>query len=131
MRLLEGLPAPQAAALAGALALRDHGSTNRFTIYAGVLSWLAAIAETAPVLAVIDDIQWLDAPSREGLLFAARRLGDAERIAMLLAGRAETGWAAPSGVPSIVLEGVDAAAGRALLARQPRAMSAAVRDRLL
>jgi DNA-binding CsgD family transcriptional regulator len=128
--LLDDLPAPQASALTGAFALSEQSAADRFAVYAGVLSLLAALAEAEPVLVVIDDVQWIDAPSAEGLLFAARRLA-VEPVGMLIAGRVDPCWAASSGLAGIALGGIDEAAGRALLAREPRAMSAAVRDRLL
>src|SRR4051812_15847477 len=71
---LDDLPAPQAAALGGALALSEQASSDRFAVYAGVLSLLAALADDGPVLVVIDDLQWIDVPSAEAVLFAARRL---------------------------------------------------------
>src|SRR5262249_33382411 len=58
--VLDALPAPQAEALAGALSLRQADAPpDRFTIYAGVLSLLAAIAEERPVLVLVDDAHWL------------------------------------------------------------------------
>ena len=48
-----------------------------------MLSLLAAVAEDGPLLVLVDDAQWIDAPSVATLLFAARRLG-AEGIAMLI-----------------------------------------------
>src|SRR5256885_2182560 len=71
---LEALPPPQAAALRGALARGPAAAGDRFPVPAGLLSLLAAAAETQPVLAVIDDAQWLDDPSLEAFLFAGRRL---------------------------------------------------------
>src|SRR3954449_4927216 len=79
---LDAIPAPQAAALKGALALGPATPGDRFTAPAGLLSLLAAAAEERPALVLIDDAQWLDAPSLEAFLFAGRRLG-AEGIAML------------------------------------------------
>jgi DNA-binding CsgD family transcriptional regulator len=42
--------------------------------FAGLLRLLA---RDRPVLVAVDDVQWLDVPSRRALAFAARRLGDA------------------------------------------------------
>jgi DNA-binding CsgD family transcriptional regulator len=79
---LDAIPAAQAAALRGALALGPATPGDRFTVPAGLLSLLAAAAEERPVLVLIEDAQWLDDPSLEAFLFAGRRLG-AEGIAML------------------------------------------------
>ena len=49
---------------------------------------LIGLAADGPVLVGVDDLQWLDRPSRNTLLFALRRLGD-ERIGVLLAVRGE------------------------------------------
>ena len=71
------IPPVPATALGGALALEAATVTDRFAVAAGVLSLLAAAAERQPVLALADDLQWLDEAWREALVFAARRL-DAE-----------------------------------------------------
>src|SRR4051794_36138887 len=86
---LDTIPAPQAAALKGALALGPATPGDRFTAPAGLLSLLAVAAEERPVLVIIDDAQWLDGPSLEAFLFAGRRLA-AEGVAMLGALRAGT-----------------------------------------
>ena len=55
---------------------------DRFTVPAALLSLLARAADEQPVLAIVDDTQWLDEPSLEAFLFAGRRLGQ-EGVAML------------------------------------------------
>src|SRR5919206_3631318 len=86
---LDEIPSVQAEALRGALALGPAAAHDRFTVPAAVLSLLAVAAEERPVLAVIDDAQWLDEPSIEAFLFAGRRLG-ADGVAMLGALRDST-----------------------------------------
>ncbi len=86
------IPAVQADALRGALALGPATSGDRFTVPAALLSLLAA--EDQPVLAVVDDAQWLDLPSLEACLFAGRRLGR-EGVALVFCTRAD----APLDVP--------------------------------
>src|ERR687895_376494 len=86
---LDDVPAVQAGALRGALALGPAAPHDRFTVPAGLLSLLAVAAEEQPVLVSIDDAQWLDEPSLEAFLFAGRRLG-AEGGAMLGSLRAGT-----------------------------------------
>lgn len=83
---LDALPDVQAAAMRSALALGPATESDRFTVPAALLSLLARAADERPVLAVVDDVQWLDEPSLEAFLFAGRRLG-AEGVAMLAAAR--------------------------------------------
>jgi len=111
LHLRERLPAAQAAALGGALALAGAppAAHARLAIGAALLGILAVAAEDAPVLCVVDDMQWLDDPSREALRFAARRLG-AEGVAMLGAQRTPLSEAS-AGIPELELDalGDDAA----------------------
>lgn len=86
LSLLDRIPAPQATALAGALALGPAGAYDRFAIGAATLSLLSASAEERPVALLIDDAHFLDRSSAETLLFTARRLL-ADRIALVLAVR--------------------------------------------
>jgi DNA-binding CsgD family transcriptional regulator len=95
--LLERIPAPQAVALGGALALRPAHAQERFAVGAATLSLLAAYAEEGPVVVLVDDAHWLDDSSAQALLFAFRRLV-ADPIAVLLAVR--------EGEPSL-LDGAD------------------------
>ncbi|MFI6578373.1 AAA family ATPase [Nocardiopsis sp. NPDC050513] len=83
---VDALPGPQARALRGALGSADGDAPNRFLVGLAVLTLLADLAETGPVLCLVDDAHWLDQASAEALLFAARRL-EAERVAVLLAVR--------------------------------------------
>src|SRR6266513_2237242 len=71
---IDALPERQAAALRGALALGPPVESDRYAVAAATLSLLASVAEGAPVLAIVDDAHWIDASSREAILFAARRL---------------------------------------------------------
>ncbi|MFL6132493.1 MAG: LuxR C-terminal-related transcriptional regulator, partial [Nocardioidaceae bacterium] len=75
---------------------------------------------------------WLDSASADALLFATRRLG-ADRVAMIFAARdSDDQTFAPLGVPSLRLQGLDAAAVRALLAENTRVVVAPeVTERLL
>jgi DNA-binding CsgD family transcriptional regulator len=103
------IPAPQAAALAGALRLTsppDGG--DRFASYLATLSLLAQEADETPVLAIIDDVQWLDTATIEALAFVCRRLS-AEPIAVLMSAR-DSQDALPVGLrdlPTTQLRGLD------------------------
>ncbi|HET7855592.1 MAG TPA: AAA family ATPase [Gaiellaceae bacterium] len=128
------LPEPQAAALAGALGLTPPVAGDRFTICAGTLNLLAAVAEVAPVLAIVDDAQWLDTSSAEALLFAARRL-DSEGVALLLGIREGEACAfSASGLDELVLVGLKREHARELLSRRleheaaPEVVERLVRD---
>jgi DNA-binding CsgD family transcriptional regulator len=80
---LDRIPAPQATALASALALGPARALDRFAIGAATLSLLCASAEEGPLALLVDDAHWLDRSSSETLLFAARRLL-ADPIALVL-----------------------------------------------
>jgi DNA-binding CsgD family transcriptional regulator len=113
---LRELPQPQSAALAGALGLASSTGSDRLLISAAVLGLLAAAAEDRPVLCVVDDAQWLDRPSADALVFAARRL-QAERLAMLFGAReAEVRRFEAAGVPDLALTGLDPPSAAAVLA---------------
>ena len=56
-------------------------------VAAGFLSLMRALASVRPLIIAVDDVQWLDPPSRGVLEFAARRL-DSETIGLLYALRA-------------------------------------------
>lgn len=67
------LPAPQAAALAAALALGPPAPGDRLAVCVATVGLLRVAARRRPVLVLVDDLHWLDAPSRECVLYAARR----------------------------------------------------------
>ena len=132
LELVDRLPAPQAAALRGALGLSFDGVQDRFLVSAGLLSLLAEACEARPVLCCVDDAQWLDPPSAEALVFAARRF-QAEPIALLMAARAGDArrFDAP-GLAELEIGGLDPQHAQALLsARLDRSVAPDVADRLL
>ncbi|MEA2459376.1 MAG: hypothetical protein QOC95_2348 [Thermoleophilaceae bacterium] len=94
---LDRIPARQAEALSGALALGPPAESGRFAVGAATLSLLSAFAEEAPLALLVDDAHLLDGSSAGALLFAARRLV-ADPIAVVLTVR--------EGEPSL-LEGAD------------------------
>lgn len=96
LALREELPPVQARALGVAFALEEPVPLERFAVPAGVLSLLTRGAEDRPLLAVVDDLHWVDEASREALLFAARRLRE-EGVALLVATRDEDAVAAELG----------------------------------
>ncbi|MGD1348668.1 AAA family ATPase [Mycobacterium seoulense] len=70
------LPTPQRQGLDAAL-LRRHArphDTDPRAVAAGFLAVIDRLAAGGPVLIAIDDLQWLDTSSANGIAFAARRL---------------------------------------------------------
>src|SRR4051794_4790125 len=112
---IDRIPAPQAAALAGALALAPATAQGRFATGAAALSLLSAYADDGPLLLVVDDAHLLDASSAEALLFAARRLV-ADPIAVLIAVReGEPSLLDGADLPTLRLGGLGEAETAALL----------------
>jgi DNA-binding CsgD family transcriptional regulator len=112
------IPEAQAEALRGALAIGPPVEADRFAVCAATLSLLAAVAEETPVLALIDDAQWIDASSLETVIFAVRRL-DAEGIAVVFAAReGETPLLDRAGLPQLLLPGLDVETSTELLTEQ-------------
>ncbi len=111
------LPDPQRRALESMLALGPASDGGHFTICTATLGILAAGAEDSGIVVLVDDAHWLDPSSAEALRFTARRLRG-EGIAMLLAARPTPGdERGDAGIPTLQLDGLDAEAARALLAR--------------
>jgi len=110
---LPALPAPQSAALAAALALGPPAPGDRLAVSVATLGLLRAAGR--PVVAVVDDLQWLDAPSRECVLYAARRASAS--IAVVLAVRDPWDAQERAGLPVLPLGPVDGAAALVLLRR--------------
>jgi predicted ATPase len=124
---LDRLPAPQARALRGAFGEQEGSAVDRFVVFVATLSLLSEAAEERPVIAVVDDAQWLDAASAEALLFVARRLL-ADRVALVFGAReGDVRAFHGDGLPALVLGGLDAASAGALLTeRAGAAVSAEV-----
>ena len=80
---LDRIPAPQARAVAGALALGPASARDRFAVGAATLSLLSSYAEEGPLALLVDDAHLLDGSSADALRFAARRLV-ADPIALIL-----------------------------------------------
>jgi len=114
--LIPEVPAPQAAALMGALALGPPSTTDPYATIAATLSNPASSAEQQPIVVIVDDHQWLDASSERAVRFASRRI-HADRIAILLGSRTDVdGNPFSPGVERIVPRGIDVDACRRLLA---------------
>src|ERR1700730_9018215 len=110
------LPFPQRDALGSAFGLSAGPPADRFLVGLGALTLLADAAAEQPMIWLVDDAQWLDRESVEVLGFVGRRLY-ADRIGLLFGAREPSpGLTALDGLPTRRLDGLEAAAARALLA---------------
>jgi DNA-binding CsgD family transcriptional regulator len=112
---LEALPGPQRDALRVAFGMQDGNAPDRFLVALAILSLLAEVAETQPLVCLVDDVQWLDRASAQALAFVARRLL-AERIAMVFAVREPSEHDELHGLPELVVNGLGDDEARSLLA---------------
>jgi DNA-binding CsgD family transcriptional regulator/energy-coupling factor transporter ATP-binding protein EcfA2 len=88
--LIDELPPPQARALRVALLAEEpplHPPDQR-VIAVAFRAAIQLLAAAAPVLLVIDDVQWLDQPSESAVGFAIRRLQD-ETVGLVCAQRTD------------------------------------------
>ena len=87
--IVDALPAPQRGALDQMFWRAEQSApTDQRAIAAAVLSSIEALAERAPVLIVLDDVQWLDSSSTAVLSYVARRLTGA--VCVLAAVRSDS-----------------------------------------
>ena len=128
---LRSIPGPRADALGRALALQPGPTGEPFAVGAATLSVLAAEAEEAPVLVLLDDVQWLDDSSSAALRFAIRRLV-ADPIAVLLTARTgEPSLLDSADLEILELEGLERDEAAELAARAAgRSLDAATLERL-
>ncbi len=85
--ILPALPAPRRRALEIALLLEEAADgVGARALGIATRTALQLLAEDGPLLAAIDDLQWLDAASEEALTFALRRVG-ASPVLLLVAVR--------------------------------------------
>ena len=86
-REIDALPGPQARALRRALGLEEGDAlVDGLAVGVATLGVFATLALRRPVLAVVDDLQWVDEPSRAAISFVARHVSNLH-IALLCAAR--------------------------------------------
>ncbi|WP_406157575.1 AAA family ATPase [Streptomyces sp. NBC_01005] len=111
---LDLLPPPQAGALRAVFGLSEETVRDRLTIGLATLSLLSEAAAGQPLLCVVDDLQWLDRPSVDALVFAARRLR-AEGVVMLFATRETSSVGGAKSLPHVPVTGVDRESAASML----------------
>ncbi|OJU80359.1 MAG: hypothetical protein BGO11_10690 [Solirubrobacterales bacterium 70-9] len=111
---VDALPPAQRRALRAALSLAEPAGPDRGTVLHAFADLVAALA---PLVIAVDDVQWLDASSREAIAFVARRaerLGATVLVVHALRGRPLEDW--PE-LPTMMLEELDRPAALALARR--------------
>jgi DNA-binding CsgD family transcriptional regulator len=128
---LDAIPEHQQAALSVALGLSAGAAPDRFLVALATLGLLSSTAGDKPLLAIVDDAQWLDHATRQVLGFVARRLL-AEPVGMIFAVRDDAAATDLSGLPELGLRGLGDDDARALLASVvPGPLDDRVRDRIV
>ncbi|MEZ0448875.1 ATP-binding protein [Cellulomonas sp. ICMP 17802] len=125
------LPPRQRDALLSAFGMTDVLAPDPYLIALAVLELLALTATRAPVLAIVDDAQWLDRPTADALAFVVRRLGD-DRVAFVVCAR--DGYETPFdtlGLPVIELGPLDHERSAALLDQRAPHLDERLRARVL
>ncbi|MFC7108661.1 hypothetical protein ACFQQB_54680 [Nonomuraea rubra] len=124
------LPARQREALNSAFGLGE-ARVEPFLIAMAVLTLLTEAAAAGPLLVVVDDVHWLDAPTVEALAFVARRIR-ADPIAVLFATRDDHPTHLDHcGLSELPLGGLDHAAAETLLDQRASRLGAGARRRVL
>ena len=107
------LPGLQRTALEGALALGPPAPGDRLAVCVAALGVLRAAAARRPVLAIVDDVHWADACSRECIEYVARRVGAG--VGVVLAARDPWDGIERSGLPRLPVAPLDEPSAAELL----------------
>ena len=128
---LDRLPDPQRDAMATAFGLRAGNPADRFMVGLSVLSLMSDVAETQPLVCLVDDAQWLDRISAQVLGFVARRLA-AESVVIVFAAREGVEIPELVGLPELRVTPLGQEDARAILASSmPGRVDESVRDRIV
>lgn len=128
---VDSLPASQRDAVRAAFAMSDAPAPNRFLIGLAALELLSEAAGNAPLLLIADDAHWLDRATADVLAFVARRVQWDPVVLLTAARETRDGPLADSGLPELMLGGLDEAAARDLLRARFPELTTLVRERLL
>jgi DNA-binding CsgD family transcriptional regulator len=118
-------------ALAVALGYRAGAPPDRLVVSTAALALLRRIAETQPVVLIVDDLQWLDRSSLGVLMFVARRLAGA-RVRLIAASRVPLDGLLQGGMlPTLELRPLDRESAAELLDLRFAPLADKVRQRVL
>ncbi|WP_370617306.1 helix-turn-helix transcriptional regulator [Mumia sp. Pv 4-285] len=122
-------PDPRAHALAGAVAFSLGDPTDRLPVASSLVWFLSELATAGLVAVAVDDVQWLDASTRQALVFAARRL-DADPVVFWFVTRAPVSEELRGIGTTTVLMPLSREESRELLRLRHPGMSAVVAERI-
>jgi DNA-binding CsgD family transcriptional regulator len=102
----DALPGPLASALDAALLQTDPPAGGRadLAVRLGMLEALRALAQHSRCAVVVDDVQWLDAPTSRALGFALRRLGGEGPLAVF---SCRSGVDVPDAIGELLAGGIE------------------------
>ncbi|WP_205650377.1 AAA family ATPase [Actinoplanes solisilvae] len=127
---LAQLPGKQREALGTAFRLRSGATPDPIVVGLAALTLLSLVAESEPLICLVDDAQWLDQASADALEFVARRLA-AEPVGIVLALR-DGPEPRFDGLPTSQITGLDHDDAAALLdSAAPGGLDPRVRERIL
>jgi DNA-binding CsgD family transcriptional regulator len=125
------LPVPLGRAVDAVFGVTDEAAPDLYRVAMAALYLLTVAAESAPLVLVIDDAQWIDRASARVIAFIARRLEN-EPIALL--GAVRTGYATPldeAGLAVLDLERLSPIAAGQLVDLRSPGLHPIVRARVL
>lgn len=123
----DALPAGQVGILRSALETGSGPRPETFKVALAAFNLLTMRAAERPAVLIVDDVQWLDEPTRDVLAFLARRAGD-NPIVVLGALRRSRNRAS---APVLDVPALDEPSARRLLARHAATLPPVVRERML
>src|SRR3989475_2083529 len=124
-------PEPQRQVLEAALGLGVDHAPDPFRVAVAAFQLICDVADSVPLVLIVDDAQWLDQSTLNVIAFIARRL-EVEHVGLVAAIRREQ--AAPfddARLPTIDLERLSASAAAQLLDREAPELHPVVRARVL
>jgi DNA-binding CsgD family transcriptional regulator len=125
------LPGPLRRALLTAFGEDDGVSAEPLFIALAALNLLAETSSRRPVLAVADDVQWLDRPTQDALAFLARRVSQDPVVIVAAMRRGHPGPCTACGLDELEIGGLDDASARAVLGEHATGLGAADQERIL